>query len=130
MFSAPKMALGAGIILASACGGSSTPTTPTTPGGCTASSTLITITATGTSPRNVQVAVGARVCFFNNDGRSHNMTSDPHPEHDTCPALNDVGFLSPGQRRETANLVQARTCGYHDHDNPAVVTLQGQIVIQ
>ncbi len=119
--------LAAGVILATACGGLSAPSTPTTP---PVNTTVITITANGTSPRNVEVALGARVRFVNNDGRSHNMTSDPHPDHTTCPELNQVGFLSPGQSRETGNLVQARTCGYHDHDNPNTTTLQGQIVIR
>jgi hypothetical protein len=58
------------------------------------------------------------------------MTSDPHPDHTTCPDLNQVGFLSPGQSRETGNLVQARTCGYHDHDVPESAALQGQIIIR
>ena len=87
----------------------------------------IVITSAGASPRNVEVTVGSRVLFVNNDSRSHNMTSDPHPEHDQCPDLNQVGFLSPGQSRETGNLVVARTCGFHDHDNPNILTLYGQI---
>jgi plastocyanin len=82
------------------------------------------------SPKNVDVVVGSRVRFVNSDGRSHNMTSDPHPEHTNCPELNQVGFLSAGQSRETGNLVQARTCGFHDHDNPDATTLQGQVVIR
>jgi plastocyanin len=90
----------------------------------------VTITASGASPRNVSVALGSRVLFVNNDSHSHNMTSDPHPEHTDCPDLNQVGFLSPGQSRETGNLVVARTCGFHDHDNPDNQTLHGQIVIQ
>ena len=35
--------------------------------------------------------------FVNNDSRSHEMFSDPHPEHTDCPEINQVGFLSPGQ---------------------------------
>jgi hypothetical protein len=58
------------------------------------------------------------------------MTSDPHPEHDQCPEINQVGFLSAGQSRETGNLVTARTCGFHDHDDPFTQSLQGQIVIR
>jgi len=90
----------------------------------------ITITASGASPRNIQIALGTRVMFINNDSRSHNMTSDPHPDHNDCPDINQVGFLSAGQSRETGNLVIARTCGFHDHDNPGQANLQGQIVIR
>jgi plastocyanin len=90
----------------------------------------ITITASGASPRNIQVALGTRVLIINNDSRSHNMTSDPHPDHNDCPDLNQIGFLSSGQSRESGNLVVARTCGFHDHDNPGQANLQGQIVIR
>jgi plastocyanin len=107
------------------CGGSSSPTNPTP----TATNT-ITLTAAGASPKNIQVALGSRVLFVNSDSRSHTMNSDPHPEHTDCPELNQVGFLSPGQSRETGNLVIARTCGFHDHDNPNTTSLQGTITIK
>jgi hypothetical protein len=32
--------------------------------------------------------------------------------------LNAVGFLQPGERRESGNLNTVRTCGFHDHDDP------------
>jgi len=108
----------------------SSPTTPS-PGDTTQVQTnTITITSTGASPRNVLINAGTRVLFVNNDSRSHNMTSDPHPEHTDCPDINQVGFLAPGQSRETGNLVTVRTCGFHDHDLPSSATLQGQIVIR
>jgi len=93
-------------------------------------STTITITSAGVSPKNVIVSAGDRVLFVNNDGRSHNMTSDPHPDHNDCPEINQVGFLSAGQSRETGNLVIVRVCGFHDHDAPNVAALQGSITIQ
>ncbi len=92
--------------------------------------TTITMTSAGVSPKNVLVTLGQRVLFVNNDGRSHNMTSDPHPDHGDCPELNQVGFLSPGQSRETGNLVVARVCGFHDHDIPGSANLQGTITIR
>ncbi|HXT69208.1 MAG TPA: hypothetical protein VN700_05615 [Vicinamibacterales bacterium] len=90
----------------------------------------ITITSSGADPRNISIALGTRVLFVNNDSRPHNMTSDPHPDHNDCPDINQVGFLSPGQSRETGNLVVTRTCGFHDHDNPSQGNLIGQIVIR
>jgi plastocyanin len=111
----------------SACGGSSTaPSSAPTP---PVASNTITITSSGVSPKNVQIAVGSRVLFINNDSRSHNMQSDPHPEHTDCPELETVGFLSPGQSHETKNFVTARTCGFHDHDDFSQQNLQGSIVI-
>lgn len=120
-------ALTAGSFLVAACGGSDTPTTPTQPPVAT---TTITITTAGVTPKNIEVALGARVRFVNNDTRAHNMTSDPHPDHTDCPEINQAGFLQPGQSRETGNLVQARTCGFHDHDNPTNAALRGSITIK
>ena len=118
-------------LLIAACNSSTSPSNVPPAGTLPPVSTnTITITAGGASPRNVEVALGTRVLFVNNDSRSHNMTSDPHPDHNDCPDLNQVGFLAPGQSRETGNLVTARTCGFHDHDNPSQGLLTGQIVIR
>lgn len=103
---------------------------PTTPDPTPVATTTITLTSSGANPRNIDVPVGSRVRFINNDSRAHNMSSDPHPEHTDCPEINQVGFLSAGQSRETGNLVQARTCGFHDHDNPSNASLTGRITIR
>jgi len=106
------------------CGGkSSTTPTPT-------ATTTVTITSAGISPKSVQIAPGSRVLFVNNDSRSHNVTSDPHPEHTDCPEINQVGFLTSGQTRETGNFVTTKTCGFHDHDNPDSAALKGAIVVK
>ena len=68
--------------------------------------------------------------FINNDSRSHDMASDPHPEHSTCPELNQIGFLTSGQTRTSGNLNTARTCTFHDHNLPADRSLQGSVIIQ
>lgn len=73
---------------------------------------------------------GTRVTFVNNNNRPHDMASDPHPDHFDCPAINDVGFLQPGQSRQTAALNTVRTCGFHDHNQPDVNELTGRIIIR
>ena len=73
---------------------------------------------------------GSSVTFVNNDNRSHDMESNPHPEHTDCPVLAQVGFLSPGQSRASGNLNTARICGYHDHNLADVAGLQGSITVQ
>jgi plastocyanin len=99
-------------------------------GGTGTVAATITITATGVSPKTVTVPAGSRVMFVNNDGASHDVSSDPHPVHTDCPDINLVGFLSASQSRATGNLNTARVCGFHDHDRPTDDSLRGTITIQ
>jgi plastocyanin len=116
-----------------ACGSSgSTPTAPSTntPGTGTVAGT-ITIGSNGVvSPRDITVAVGSRVTFVNSHSGAHEMTSDPHPEHTLCPALNQVGHLTSGQSRTSGNLNTPGVCTYHDHLNDGNTNLQGTIRVQ
>jgi plastocyanin len=129
------MAVAAVTLTAAACGGDSstptTPTTPTPPGGGGTSTATITINSDGrVSPSSVTIAVGGRVTFVNNHTTSHDMSSDPHPEHTDCPAMAQVGFLSVGQQRTSGNFTVARTCGFHDHNRELDTGLQGRIIVQ
>jgi len=109
----------------------SSPTSPTTTPGTAVRATTITIANGVASPKDIIVTRGAQVTFINNDNQSHNMTSNPHPEHTDCPEINSVGVLSAGQQRQTGNMVTNRTvCGFHDHDAPNAAGLQGSISIQ
>ncbi|HEX6975760.1 MAG TPA: hypothetical protein VF147_15250 [Vicinamibacterales bacterium] len=121
----------AAVIVASAialsCGGGSAPSTPSP---VPANPFTFTITAAGVSPKEYTVPPGTRVLFVNNDSRSHAMSSDPHPDHTDCPAINAAGTLGSGQSRETGNLNDVRTCGFHDHDNPDNASLKGRIIIR
>jgi plastocyanin len=125
-------AAGAMAILMVACSGGSSGSTssPTAPTGPTTATTTITISNNAVSPQNITVARGSQVTFINNDTRTHDMESNPHPEHTDCPELDQVGFLNPGQRRQTGNMNTVRTCGFHDHDQDSVRSLQGTITIQ
>ncbi|MBY0496702.1 MAG: hypothetical protein K2Y23_21045 [Cyanobacteria bacterium] len=124
-------------------GGGSTPTSPTTGGGTTTTpppttgggtvtdSATITIGSTGSvSPSTVTINRGGRVTFVNNHTRAHDMSSDPHPEHTDCVEMAAVGFLNPGQSRTSSNFNTARTCGFHDHNEPDNAGLKGRIIIQ
>lgn len=122
------LALAGSILTACGGGGGGTPNTPSPP---PPSANVLTISNAGViSPKELTVAPGARVLFVNNDSRRHDMTSDLHPDHLECPALNQVGLLTPGQQRESGNLVTARTCGFHDHEDPDNANLKGRIIIR
>jgi len=117
------------LLFAAGCG-SSTPDSPAAPSAPAVDTTTITITSAGVSPSAISVKAGSQVLFINSDTRNHNMTSDPHPDHNDCPAINDVGVLVPGQRRQTGNLNVTRTCGFHDHDDSENSRWKGSITIQ
>jgi hypothetical protein len=117
----------AGVI---ACGGGSSSTSPS--GTCTPSGAANTLTVMNNAicPQAITVARGSQLTIVNQDSKSHNMTSDPHPEHTQCPELNQIGFLNTGQQRASGNLNTARTCGMHDHDDPDRASLRATITIQ
>src|SRR4051794_22271570 len=95
------------------------------------SAATVTISSGGVSPSAVTIAVGQSVTFINNDSRSHEMASDPHPTHGTCPGIErGLGTIAAGQTKLTQGFANAGTCGYHDHLNATTSNLQGQIVVR
>lgn len=127
------MVLTALALMAACGGGGGSPTSPSSPVSSSPgpSGATITIGANGAiSPSQVTVAVGQSVTFVNNDTRTHVMSSDPHPTHTDCPQMNAVSTLTSGQTKATNAFPTARTCGFHDHNNPDTAALQGRIVIQ
>jgi len=116
----------AAVAAASACGkGPTSPDPSPAPGGPT-----VTITSAGASPRALEIPLGGRLTIINNDALAHDMGSDPHPGHEDCPELNQIGMLDPGQRRTSGNLVEARVCGMHDHLRPLVTALHLRLTIK
>jgi len=120
-----------------ACGGSS----PSGPSGTTVisrstgstgtSGATITITSAGVSPGQVTIGIGQSVTFVNNDTRSHEIASNPHPTHGSCPAVEaGLGTIAAGQTKLTQGFADAGTCGFHDHLNPDQASLQGSITIR
>ena len=114
-------------LLVTACG--SWGKSPTAPEPAPAGPT-ITITSTGLSSRTIDIPVGGRLTMVNRDAIAHDMGSDPHPGHEECPELNQIGMLTPGQSRTSGNLVEARTCGMHDHLRHLDASLQLKISVK
>jgi plastocyanin len=128
-----RLALCATLAAASACGSDS----PTAPGGGGGSGgpgpvgATITIGANDTvSPASVTINPGESVTFVNNGSQPHEMTSDPHPAHTDCPALNAVGLVNVGQSRTSNALTTSRSCGFHDHRNDSAAGLRGSVVVR
>jgi plastocyanin len=125
--------VGAGLVLAACGGGGGNPTTPGgggSGGGATGpSGATVTIANGRVAPTSVTISVGQSVTFLNQDGRSRNISSDPHPDHNQCNELN-VGNMANGQSRVSAAFNVRRTCGFHDHDDPDNAGMKGQVIIQ
>jgi plastocyanin len=118
-----------------ACGGSS-PAGPSSgtvvvqsSGAVAASGATITITANGVGA-GVSISNGQSVTFINNDTRSHDFESDPHPSHTACPSINNVGTLAAGQTKVTFGFAGTGTCGFHDHSDPSNASFKGTITIR
>jgi plastocyanin len=128
------LALASGLALAVNCGGSSTSPSPPPSSGGGGTGTIgatITIGANGVlSPATVTIRSGDSVMFVNNHNRDHQMSSDPHPNHTDCPAINALATLGVGQSRATNALSTTRTCGVHDHLEDTNNSLKGSIIVQ
>jgi plastocyanin len=122
--------------LAAGCGSSSTSpsggvTVIVRDGGTGPSAATITITSAGVSPKSVTVTSGQAVTFINNDNRTHEMASDPHPQHGSCPSMEaGLGSLTAGQTKVTHAFANAGTCRFHDHLDDSNAALQGTIIVQ
>lgn len=120
-------------VLPSCGGGGSSPGSPTPGGGgpvLPGEAATITVTSSGISPREVTVPVGSRVNFVNQGNVIVEMTSDPHPNHTDCPAINQVGGLRTGDTGQTGALGSARRCGFHDHGRGEDARFMGTIIVQ
>src|SRR5678815_3598280 len=92
----------AAALLLTSCGGS--PNSPDSvtvivrDGGATgASGATITISGGRVSSGAVTIAVGQTVTFINNDTRAHEIASNPHPNHGSCPGIEaGLGTLAAG----------------------------------
>jgi hypothetical protein len=89
----------------------------------------ITITAAGINPQSVTINSGGRITFINNDSVNHQPSSNPHPVHTDCPGLN-MNVISPGSSATSQALTTRRSCGFHDHLNDTVASLQGTVTVQ
>ncbi len=121
--------------IATACGGgggggagSSTPTAPSPGGGSAAPSATIRI-GSSVTPADVRIDTGDSVRFVNDSSRVHEIKSDPHPTHGSCPPIDRSGTLQPGASTVVGPFTLTGTCHYHDHSDPENASLRGQIRI-
>ncbi len=120
------------------CGGEPASSTPTDAGGSadagaanpclTDAGLVITFTSTGVSPRMVTVDAGTILLVRNDDTQAHQLASEPHPVHNTCPQVNTAA-LAAGQC-EVKTLSTAGDCSFHDHTRPTNSAFAGELIVQ
>jgi hypothetical protein len=130
--------IGAAALMVAACGWSSVPVAPTPPSAASVASEpappatppTVTLSASGFSPLEVVVTVGARVTFVNADRIGREVQSGLEHNVRDCPEIDVLGFIVPGQSRQTAVFEQAKRCRFHDHDSVGIPAFQGLIVVR
>jgi hypothetical protein len=124
------LALIAAVAITVACGGGSGGgSSPTAPSATGPSMPTVTIGDNNISPNVVRIDVNQQVRFVNNATRSVQIASDPHPTHEMCPPMNELGMLTPGQSRNTGSFTRSGTCTFHDHGNPENSAFRGTILV-
>jgi hypothetical protein len=109
---------------------SPTPTPTTSPSPTPSGPPTVTITASGVDPLELTVEVGARVTFVNRDVLPHDLFGGPNPSIRECPEIDVVGFLVPGQSRQTPPFTAPQTCRYHDHGQLGNPRFEGRIIVR
>ena len=79
---------------------------------------VITITRQGVTPRILVVAPGEQITVRNADTVPHQIFSGPYLERSACPALNQIGYLAPGETRLSGNLTVSGVCPFLDDVRP------------
>ncbi len=85
---------------------------------------VVRIAAVGMDPFSIEIPIGARVTFVNNDDNfAHDLTSG-------CREVDAVGRLEPRQSGQTAPFTTAKTCTYYDRLNPENPLRRGKITVR
>jgi hypothetical protein len=107
---------------------SSSQTTTSVPG--PSGPPTVTISTSGFSPLEITVPIGARVTFVNADRIPRDILSGPDHTSRECPEVDVIGFLLPGQRRDTAAFDEPKTCRFHEHASVGNPAYLGRIVVR
>lgn len=80
----------------------------------TVTNTVVSMTRSGFEPSSLTIKSGDTVTFVNNDTRTRQPASDPHPSHTGLAGFDaDDGVPAGGQYQFT--FTRTGTFGYHDH---------------
>ena len=87
---------------------------------------FVTITSSGFNPATLLISKGETVQWVNNDSKTHQPASNPHPVHDNLPGFDAKEPMKSGETY-LFTFEQTGTFGYHDHINP---TTNASVVVK
>lgn len=87
----------------------------------------VVLSASAMTPASPTITNGTTIIFQNNDSRTHQIASDPHPAHTD---LAGFDLVIPAGSSKTFTFNKPGNWGYHDHLNPTAAAFQGTITVQ
>ncbi len=78
---------------------------------------IVKMTADGFLPDIINVSLGDRVVFVNEDSSQHWPASDPHPSHTIYPEFDPGGQIAPDESW-SIQILRMGVWRFHDHINP------------
>lgn len=90
---------------------------------------IVSIESNGFNPKLINISVGDKVVWVNNNSKLHWPASDPHPTHTGLPDFDPFADLLPGETF-SYTFTNAGAFSYHDHTQAVVedvATLTGVV---
>jgi hypothetical protein len=89
---------------------------------------IVTITASGVSPRELHIYAKDVATFVNNDRVAHDMRTDLSQNLDPACDVVGVGLLQPGESRKAELQPSGIPCYYRDNRDPNNLALKGYVL--
>jgi hypothetical protein len=90
---------------------------------------IVHISSSGTTPTQLHLNAPATVTFTNLDSVPHRLQDAPQLGFGSCPEINRVGTIPPGQGASIELVTVEFICAYADAAQPTNAAFQGVIVL-
>jgi len=87
----------------------------------------VVISNDGVDPATIEIKKGQSVQWVNNDGKPHQIASDPYPDQTLLPGLDSEEPLTEGETY-SFTFEKTGTFTYHDHLNPS--DIKGTVIVK
>lgn len=87
----------------------------------------VTISANGFTPQTIKIKKGQTIEWINDDSNSHQIASDPFPDHSTLP---DLFVESPLGKGESFSYTFEKTGTFTYHDQLKPAAFKGTVIVE